>query len=52
MKFTVGNKVKEIRPPYQIGTVQEAEADIESSTGEFYLVDFGVDSKGKDLGNM
>jgi hypothetical protein len=42
MRFKVGDKVTENRPSSdkKIGLILEAEADMRSSTGEFYLVQF------------
>lgn len=42
MKFQVGDKVREIRGFSQPGVVIEAAKDECSSSGEWYLIDFGI----------
>lgn len=40
MKFKIGDKVKEIHPPYQTGMVMEAYKDSTAASGEWYLIFF------------
>lgn len=43
MKFKIGDKVKEIHPPYQVGEVIEVQEDKSWAGGVGYLIDFGGD---------